>query len=228
MSLTYYKVREESNLSAHTACDESSITHSLEDEGGVKFVSPHSMWWIWCHLQAERWRSREQFVSPHCMWWIKCHLLPGRWRGMAIHQPMPHAMVLPHLTPVNPFPWSISKIPSWFIRAAISTAFRFVSLPTRVSRDQFTRLHKHHIHAQSAASAVFLTSASTILVLPRSIAMWSGAPNSDPTFHSILLPSSINSLTFVLLNIRVLKEKVYYILVSIRTRGAQRSSIIPS
>ena len=33
-SLTHWKVKGEGNLSAHTACDESDVTHALEGEGG--------------------------------------------------------------------------------------------------------------------------------------------------------------------------------------------------
>ena len=139
-------------------------------------------WWMQCYLLARRWRSgRICQPTPDAMKSNITYNLEGE--GEAICQPTLHGMALPLLTPLKFFPFNIPMISLSSIRAAISTAPSFVSVPIWVSKDWFTRLNKPCLHRQSAASGVSLTNASTILLLPRSIAMWSGAPNSDPTSY---------------------------------------------
>ena len=43
MSLTYWKVKGEGNLSAQAPCNESDVTYNLQGGGGWQFVSPRSM-----------------------------------------------------------------------------------------------------------------------------------------------------------------------------------------
>ena len=119
--LTHWKVKEDCNSSAYSACDDSDVTHFLEGEGGraIRQPTPHAInptsltsWKvkeegnssahvacdesdITYKLQGE---GGQQFVSPCCMQCIWCHLHPGRRRGNTIRQPTLHVMNLASLT----------------------------------------------------------------------------------------------------------------------------------
>jgi len=108
--------RRKGNSSAHTACDESNVTYKLEGEGEWQFIS-HAA----CDapdvtymLEGEMGR---QFVSPHCMWWIRRHLQAETWRKRTISQPMPHAM-----NPTSLTHWMGKGEGNWSAHAACDEA----------------------------------------------------------------------------------------------------------
>jgi hypothetical protein len=145
------------------------------------------------HLQAGGWRGRGiRQPGSHPMHWTSLttwkvegdvslstrtahnqsnvtYALEGQGEGNSSAQL--HVMVLPHLTCLNLFV-SRNLIISWLpVRTAISNARSPVFLPISVSGGPFTRLTKCCLQVQSASFGPSLTSSSTILCLPRSIAM---------------------------------------------------------